>query len=86
MKKERTERRLNMEELLKILSELHPEVDFENEKSLLDNNIFDSFDIISVIAEVSEQFDVVVSAEDIIPDNFNSAEAIYELILRLQNN
>ncbi|MBP3352768.1 MAG: acyl carrier protein [Lachnospiraceae bacterium] len=75
-----------MEELLKILSELHPEVDFENEKSLLDNNIFDSFDIISVIAEVSEQFDVVVSAEDIIPDNFNSAEAIYELILRLQNN
>lgn len=74
-----------MKELLEILNELHPEVDFEREKALLDDNIFDSFDIISVIAEISERFDVVVSAEHIMPDNFNSAQAIFDLIIRLQN-
>ena len=75
-----------MEELLEILKELHPEVDFETEKALMDNNIFDSFDIISVIAEIGEKFDVVISAEDILPENFNSLETIFALILRLQNN
>ena len=60
-------------------------IDFEREKALLDDNIFDSFDIISVIAEISERFDVVVSAEHIMPDNFNSAQAIFDLIIRLQN-
>ena len=75
-----------MEELLEILKELHPEVDFETEKALMDNNIFDSFDIISVIAEIGEKFDVVISAEDILPENFNSLETIFALIMRLQNN
>lgn len=75
-----------MEELLEILMELHPEVDFETEKALMDDNIFDSFDIISVIAEIGEKFDVVISAEDIMPENFNSVETIFALIMRLQNN
>ena len=75
-----------MEELLAILSDLHPEVDFETEESLLDDKIFDSFDIISIISEIYEQFDIEISAEDIIPDNFNSARAIYEMIERLQEN
>lgn len=73
-----------MEELLEILNDLHPEVDFEIEDSLVDDKILDSFDIISIIAEINDQFDVAVSAEDIIPENFNSAKAIYELIERLQ--
>ncbi len=75
-----------MEELLEILNELHPEVDFEKEKALLDDNIFDSFDIISVIAEIGERFDVIVSAEDIMPENFNSVEAIWDLVLRLKKD
>ncbi len=75
-----------MEELLEILNELHPEVDFETEESLLDDKIFDSFDIISIIAEIYEQFGIEVTAEDIIPANFNSARAIYEMIERLQGN
>ena len=72
-----------MEELLEILSELHPEVDFATEKSLVDGKILDSFDIVSLISEINENFDVVVPPEEIKPENFNSAEAIWEMIQRL---
>lgn len=75
-----------MEKLLRILEELHPEVDFENCDHLIDNQVLDSFDIISIIAEVSEQFDVIVSAEDIVPENFNSLKAMYHLIQKLENS
>lgn len=74
-----------MEELLKILQELHPDVDFEEEEHLIDNKILDSFDIISVIAEIVEQFDVVISAEYILPEHFNSARALYKLIKQLED-
>lgn len=73
-----------MEELLEILSDLHPEVDFEECDSLIDDKILDSFDIVSIIAEIQDQFDVTISAEHIIPNNFNSAQAIFELIQRLE--
>lgn len=72
-----------MEELLKILKDLHPDVDFEKEERLVDNKILDSFDIISVISEIAEQFDVVISAEYILPEYFNSAKALYALIEKL---
>ena len=74
-----------MNDLLEILNGLHPEVDFETCDSLIDDKILDSFDIISIISEVSEQFDVTISAENIIPQNFNSAKALYELIQRLED-
>ena len=74
-----------MEELLEILSDLHPEVDFENCETLIDDKILDSFDIVSIISEISEQFDVTVSAEHIIPQNFNSAKALYALIQKLED-
>ncbi len=72
-----------MEELLTILNGLHPEIDFEHCDTLIDDGILDSFDIVSLIAEISEAFDVVISAEEIVPENFNSANALYELIERL---
>ena len=72
-----------MEELLNILKDLHPDVDFEKEEHLVDNKILDSFDIISVISEIAEQFDVVISAEYILPEYFNSAKALYALIEKL---
>lgn len=74
-----------MNDLLEILTGLHPEVDFETCETLIDDKILDSFDIISIISEVSEQFDVTISAENIIPENFNSAKALYELIQRLED-
>lgn len=74
-----------MEELLQILTDLHPDVDFEMEDGLIDNMILDSFDIVTLISEISENFDVTISAEHIIPENFNSAEALYALIQKLED-
>lgn len=74
-----------METLLEILSDLHPDVDFETEDRLIDDKILDSFDIISIISEVADQFDVTISAEHIVPENFNSAEALYDLIQKLED-
>ena len=74
-----------MQELLEILQELHPEVDFETCETLIDDKILNSFDIISIISEVSEVFDITISAEHIIPQNFNSAKSLYELIQKLED-
>lgn len=79
------EKRNKMDELLEILSGLHEDVDFETEDRLIDDVILDSFDIVSLISEIQENFDVTISAQDIIPENFNSAQAIYDLIQRLQD-
>ena len=72
-----------MNELIEILENLHPEVDFETCTTLIDDKILDSFDIISVISEINEEFDVVIPAEEIIPENFNSAQALYDLVTKL---
>ena len=74
-----------MEALLNILTELHPDVDFDTCTTLIDDKILDSFDIISVISEINEEFDVVIPAEEIIPENFNSAQALFDLVTRLSD-
>jgi len=74
-----------MDELLEILSGLHPEVDFETCETLIDDKILDSFDIISIITEISDTFDVQVPASEIIPDNFNSAKSLWKLIEKLED-
>ena len=73
-----------MERLLEILSSMHPDVDFETEEYLIDKGILDSMDIVSLISEISENFDVTITAKDILPENFNSAQALYELVRRLE--
>ena len=72
-----------MEELLDILRSLHPDVDFEHCDRLIDDQILDSIDIVSLVAEISDAFDVAVPAEEIVPENFNSAQALWEMIQRL---
>ncbi len=72
-----------MEELLEILGELHPEVDFETCNTLIDDKILDSFDIVSIISEIDDRLDVVIPAEEIVPENFNSASAIWALVERI---
>lgn len=69
-----------MEDLLEILRELHPDVDFESCTDLVDGGILDSFDIVTLITEINDTFDISIAANEIIPENFNSAEALYELI------
>jgi len=74
-----------MNDLLEILTDLHPEVDFETEEHLIDSAILDSFDIITIISEIADTFDVVVPAKEIIPENFNSAQALWAMIERLED-
>ena len=72
-----------MEKLLAILSELHSDVDFENTEDLVDDGILDSLDIVTLVTEIDAEFGVTIPAEAIIPENFNSAKALFELIERL---
>lgn len=72
-----------METLLDILAQLHEDVDFETETALIDDKILDSFDIVTLVAEIDAEFDVTIPAEELIPENFNSAKALYALIERL---
>ena len=74
-----------MNDLLEILSSLHPEVDFESCHTLIDSRILDSFDIVSIISEIEELFGVIITAEKITPENFNSAQALYALIRELED-
>ena len=75
-----------MDKLLKILSNMHPEVDFEIQENLVSDKILDSFDIVTLITEITEVFDVTIRARDIVPENFKSARAFYEIIQKLEEN
>ncbi len=75
-----------MEQLLEILREVDDTVDYEMEKSLIDGEIIDSLDLMELISEMEEAFEIEIEMEDIIPENFNSAEAMWALITRLQDN
>ena len=74
-----------MEDLLEILEDLHPDIDFETHEALIDQQVLDSFDIVTLIAEIDSVFYVTIPAEEIIPENFNSAKALYKLIERLSD-
>ncbi len=71
-----------MEELREILTALKPEIDFDQEKELIDGGLLESFDVISLIAEIEDRFGVEIPAEEIVPENFNTAEGIWNLIRR----
>ena len=72
-----------MEKVIELLSELHPEIDFSAEESLIDDGILDSLDIVSLVAAIDTEFGITVPAEEIVPENFNSAAALMALITRL---
>lgn len=72
-----------MEKLIEILEGLHPDVDFSDNDSLIDDGILDSLDIVTLITEINAEFDVTIPAEEIIPENFNSAKALMALITKL---
>ena len=73
-----------MERLIEILEGLEEGIDYRNCKTLIDDHYLDSLAIISLVAELEDQFDIVIPTVEIIPENFNSAEAMWELITRLQ--
>ena len=73
-----------MEQLLEILSEVNPDIDFENCETLIDDGLLDSFAILEIVAEINDAFDVEITAPEIIPENFNAAKALWAMIQRLQ--
>ena len=73
-----------MEELIEIMSRIRPDIDFTTADTLIDDDMLDSFDIIAIVAEVNHEFGIEINVNDLLPENFNSASALYELIETLQ--
>ena len=70
----------NQEKLLKILTETCPGVDFQQETALIDDGILESLDIVTIVSEIMAEVEVELNVEDLLPENFNSLEAMLELI------
>ncbi len=73
------------EGILAILEELHADVDFASEEQLVDGKILDSFDLVTLVTELSEEFDVEITARDFVAENFNSVERLTAMIVRLMD-
>lgn len=71
------------DQLMEILNELRPDVDFENETALVTDGILDSFDIVSLVGELNTEFDITIGVDELEPENFDSADAMLELINKL---
>lgn len=70
----------NRKKLISILSDVCPDVDFENETSLIDDGLIESLDIVAIVTEIMAEFDVEISVDDLLPENFNSVDAILAMI------
>lgn len=75
-----------MEQLLEILREIQPNVDYDHCDNLIDGHFLDSLDILALVAEVEEVFDIIIPTVEIIPENFNSAARLWDLIQRLRED
>lgn len=72
-----------MERLIEILEEIQPDVDYKTCKELIDGHYLDSLSILSLVAELEDEYDIIIPTVEIIPANFNSADNIWRMILRL---
>lgn len=75
-----------MEKLMNILMEIDDSIDYTNEKALIDDRLLDSFGIITLVSELEDAYDIEIEASEMTPENFNSAESIYKMVKRLQEN
>ena len=75
-----------MDELLELLEDINPTVDFRTCTGLIDDGYLDSFDILSIVSELNDAFGIEISPVDIIPENFNSAQALWNMVERLKDN
>ena len=73
-----------MDEVIQILEEIQPDPDYETCDTLIDDGILDSFEILSIVSELEDEFDIRITPAEIIPKNFNSAAALFEMVQRLQ--
>ncbi len=75
-----------MDELLKTLREIKPDIDFEHEDNLIESGLMDSLDIVAIIDAVQEHFKIELDGKDIEPDNFVSAAAIWKMVERYNSS
>ena len=75
-----------MDVLLELLEDIKPTVDFRTCTGLIDDGYLDSFDILSIVSELNDAFGIEISPVDIIPENFNSAQALWNMVERLKDN
>ena len=73
-----------MEDILKVLNEFRPDIDFQSSERLIDDGLLDSLDIVNIVAELDSEFDIEIPVEEITPENFNSVSAINRLVDRLK--
>ena len=73
-----------MDELIEILEDIQPDADYETCTTLIDDGILDSFAILSIVSELEDAFDIRITPAEIIPENFNSVQALYAMVQRLQ--
>ena len=69
---------------MEILADIRPDVDFEMETQLITDGILESFDIVSLVGELEDEFDIKIRPKDLVPENFNSVEQMMEMISRLE--
>lgn len=74
-----------MEEMYELLDGLKMNIDFRTEKNLIDDGILESLDIVVIVDELMCHYEVEITVEDLLPENFNSVEAMYALVQKLQN-
>lgn len=72
-----------MDKLLEVLKSVRKDVDFENETALIDDGILDSFDVVAIVSEINMEFDIEITVDDMTPENFNSMEAMNDMINRI---
>jgi len=75
-----------MEKMLELLRSIRNDIDFEKETTLVDDGILDSFDIVAIVAELCDAYDITISIDEMEAENFNSAQAMLALVERLQDN
>ncbi|MBR5109280.1 MAG: acyl carrier protein [Clostridia bacterium] len=73
-----------MEELLEILRDINPDVDYETEDNLIDGKVLDSLSIIQMINEICDTFDIEIPPKWMRNENFNSAKKIWAMIQQIQ--
>ena len=77
-------RREKMDTLMKILNEIDDSINWEKEKAVIDDRLLDSFGVITLVSELEDAFGIEIEASEMAAENFNSAEAMYQMILRLK--
>ena len=69
-----------MDKVIKILTEIRPDVDFGTESGFVENGLLDSFDMVSLVSALEDEFGILIDGLDIVPENFDSVEGIAALV------